>query len=181
MKTWFWLLLAASILFSFTFVQSQRTPVEKNRRETVQQEQLKKLMSKVGIQVVEIAARTDQTPAYRELKINWTDPTKPTTGLRSATTSEQQTSSPRVSVLEDKKRSGTLPRHRSLELSPEHIFIAGVDVTEKLRWWSIMPDPRLVRGETPTSTGEVRGENYYISNVTLLVAFPDDPEIANLR
>ena len=181
MKTWFWLLLAASILFSFTFVQSQRTPVEKNRRETVQQEQLKKLMSRVGISVPEIAARTDQTPGYRELKINWTDPTKSTTELRSAASSEQQTQAPRVSILEDKKRSGTLPRHRSLELSPTHIFIAAVDATDKLRWWSIMPDPRLVRGETTTSTGELRGENYYVSNVTLLVAFPDDPEIANLR
>ena len=138
-------------------------------------------MSKVGIQVVEIAARMDQTPAYRELKINWTDPTKPTTGLRSAATSEQQTQVPRVSVLEDKKRSGTLPRHRSLELSPEHIFIAAVDSADKLRWWSIMPDPRIVRGETQTPSGELRSENFYISNVTLLVAFPDDPEIANLR
>ena len=181
MKTWLWLLLAAPILLSFTFVQSQRTPVEKNKRETLQQEKLKKLMSKVGIDVLEIAARTDQTPTYRELKINWTDPTKSTTGLRSAANSEQQAQAPNVSVVEDKKRSGTLPRHRSLELSPTHIFIAAVDATDKLRWWSIMPDPRLVRGETQTPTGELRGENYYVSNVTLVVAFPDDPEIANLR
>jgi arsenate reductase-like glutaredoxin family protein len=181
MKTWLWLLLAAPILLSFTLVQRQRTPVEKNKRETVQQEQLKRLMSKVGIDVLEIAARTDQTPTYRELKINWTDPTKSTTELRSAVTAEQQTPSPRVSVVEDKKRSGTLPRHRSLELSPTHIFIAGVDAADKLRWWSIVPDPRLVRGETQTPTGELRGEEYYVSNVTLLVAFPDDPEIANLR
>ena len=181
MKTYFRLLIAFLILCSFTLVQSQRTPVEKNRRETLQQEQLKKLMSRVGISVVEIAARTDQTPAYRELKLNWTDPTKSTTEVRSAATSEQQTPSPRVSVVEDKKRSGTLPRHRSLELSAEHIFIAAVDATDKLRWWSIMPDPRLVRGETQTSAGELRGENYYVSNVTLVVAFPDDPEIANLR
>jgi uncharacterized membrane protein YiaA len=45
MKTWFWLLLAVLILCSFTLVLSQRTPVEKNRRETLQQEQLKRLMS----------------------------------------------------------------------------------------------------------------------------------------
>jgi hypothetical protein len=45
MKTWFWLLLAVLILCSFTLVLSQRTPVEKNRRATLQQEQLKRLMS----------------------------------------------------------------------------------------------------------------------------------------
>ncbi len=181
MKTYFWLLLASSILCFFTLVQSQRTPVEKNRRETVQQEQLKKLMSRVGVDVLEIAARTDQSRSYRELKITWTNPTKSTTEVRSAATSDQQTQVPNVSVVEDKKRSGTLPRHRSLELSPAHIFIAAVDAADKLRWWSIMPDPRLVRGETQTATGELRREDYYVSNVTLLVAFPDDPEIANLR
>lgn len=179
MKTYVPLLLAFLILCSFTLVLSQRTPVEKNKRETLQQEQLKKLMSRVGVGVGEI--RTDQSATYRELKINWADPTKSTTELRSAINSEQQTQIPRVSIVEDKRRSGTLPRHRSLELSPTHIFIAAVDATGKLRWWSIMPDPRLVRGETPTPTGELRGENYYVSNVTLVVAFPDDPEIANLR
>jgi hypothetical protein len=131
--------------------------------------------------VPEIAARTDQSATYRELKINWADPTKSTTELRSAVNSEQQTQTPKVSIVEDKKRSGTLPRHRSLELSPAHILIAAVDATNKLRWWSIMPDPRLVRSETQTPTGELRGENYYAANVTLVVAFPDDPEIANLR
>jgi hypothetical protein len=181
MKTYVPLLLAFLVLSSFTLVLSQRTPVETNKRETLQQEQLKKLMSRVGVDVPEKAARTDQPASYRELKINWTDPTKSTTELRSAVNSEQQTQAPTVSILEDRKRSGTLPRHRSLELSPSHIFIAAVDATGKLRWWSIMPDPRLVRGETPTSTGELRGENYYVSNVTLVVAFPDDPEIANLR
>ena len=138
-------------------------------------------MSKVGVDVVEIAARNDQPATYRELKINWADSTKSTTELRSAVNSEQQTPPQNVSVIEDKKRSGTLPRHRSLELSSTHIFIAAVDATDKLRWWSIMPDPRLVRGETQTPSGELRGENYYVSNVTLVVAFPDDPEIANLR
>jgi len=172
MKTCFWLALAF-LLCCFTLVQSQRTPL--------QRDQLKKLMSKVGIDVVEVAARTDRSATYRELKINLADPTKSTTELRSAANSEQQTPSAKVSVLEDKKRSGALPRHRSLELSPEHIFIAAVDATDKLRWWSIMPDPRLVRAETPTATGELRRENYYVSNVTLVVAFPDDPEIANLR
>jgi hypothetical protein len=181
MKTFFWLLLVFSILCSFTLVQSQRTTVPQNRRETLQQEQLKKLMSKVGVDVLETTrARTDQSQTYRELKIRWADSTKSTTELRPAR-AEQPTQAPSISILEDKKRSGTLPRHRSLELSPTHIFIAGVDVNNKLRWWSIMPDPRVVRSETQTPTGELRGEDYYVSNVTLMVAFPDDPEIANLR
>jgi len=181
MKILFWLLLAVLVLFSFTLVQSRRTTGQQNRREALQQERLKKLMSKVEIDVPETGARTDQTQKYRELKVRWADSTKSTTELRSANESETQTQVPSVSVVEDNKRSGTLPRYRSLELSPAHIFIAAVDATNKLRWWSIVHDPRLVRAETPTPTGELRREDYYVSNVTLVVAFPDDPEIANLR
>ena len=181
MKIWFWLLLAFLVLCSFTLVQSQRTTGQQNRRETLQQERLKKLMSKVGIDVLETGAKTDQSQTYRELKIRWADSTKSTTELRPANKSEEQTQAPSVSIVEDNKRSGTLPRYRSLELSPAHIFIAAVDATNKLRWWSIVHDPRLVRAETETPTGDLRGDDYYVSNVTLVVAFPDDPEIANVR
>lgn len=175
MKRFFWSLLALVILCSFTLVQSQRTTVEKK------QQQLRKLMSKVGVEVVEIHASTDQPQTYRELKIRWADATKSTTELRPANNVDEQTQPPSVSIVEDKKRSGTLPRPRSLELSSTHIFIAAVDATNKLRWWSIMLDPRVVRAETQTPTGELRGENYYVANVNFAVAFPDDPEIAQLR
>ena len=145
----------------------------------MQQERLKKLLSKVDVDVPEINSRAPQPQTYRELKIRWGDPKKSTTELRSAANAADQISS--VSVVEDKKRSGALPRSRSLELSPAHVFIAAVDAGNKLRWWSIMPDPRVVRSETQTPSGELRGQDYYVSNVTLVVAFPDDPEIANLR
>ena len=148
--------------------------VEKN------QQQLQKLMSRVGVEVPAIDARSNQPQTYRELKIRWADATKSASELKPAN-SEEQTQPPSVSIVEDKRRSGTLPRHRSLELSSMHIFIAAVDATNKLRWWSIIPDPRVVRAETKTSTGELRAENYYVANVAFLVAFPDDPEIAQLR
>ena len=173
MKSFFWLLLVLLILCSVTLVQSQRTTVEKN------QQQLQKLMSKVGVEVPQIDASANQPQTYRELRIRWAEATK-SAELRPAN-SEEQTQPPSVSIVEDKKRSGTLPRHRSLELSSMHIFIAAVDATNKLRWWYIIPDPRVVRAETKTSTGELRAENYYVSNVAFIVAFPDDPEIAQLR
>lgn len=169
MKTLFCLLLAFLTLCPSSMAQNQR-------RETVQREQLKKLMSKVSVDVVETGARTDQRPTYRELKIRWTDSTK-TNDLRT----EAQTKAPSASVVEDNRRSGTLPRQRSLELSQTQIFIAAVDASNRLRWWSTMPDPRVVRYEAPTATGEIRRQDFYASNVTLIVAFPDDPEIATLR
>jgi hypothetical protein len=164
------LLLAGLLLCPLTLGQDQR-------RQNVQREQLRKLMSKVSVDVPETDTRGNQPQTYRELKLNWAEGTKPTIELRS----EGQTQVPRVAIVEDKKRSGTLPRQRSLELAPTLMFVAAVDATNKLRWWSIMPDPRVVRSETQTATGELSRQDYYVSNVTLVVAFPDDPEITTLR
>lgn len=183
MKLFYRLLVAFSILSAFTFVQGQSSPAQKNRREILQEEQLKKLLAKVGVNVVEVRTRNNQSQAHREVKIRWTDSTNApsnTQGRPSISAGEQKLP-PVVSLVEDKKRSGTLPRHRSLELSPTHVFIAAVDETNQLRWWSIIPDPRVVRGEFPTPTGEVRSENYSQSDFMLTVAFPDDPKITNLR
>jgi hypothetical protein len=169
-STFFRLLFVLLLLCPFTLGQNQR-------QNTVQQQQLRKLMSGVDVDVPANEARVNQPQTYRELKLRWADSTKSTTTLKT----EAQTQAPRVSVVEDKKRSGTLPCQRSLELAPTLMFVAAVDASNKLRWWSIMPDPRVVRSETQTATGELRSQDYYVSNVTLVVAFPDDPEIATLR
>ena len=174
-----WLLAAVFVLGCFAPVQSQTT-AQRSRREALQQERLKKMMSRVDVEVAETAdARADQARSYRELRIRWANSTKSATELRPSASADDKTQT--FTIVEDKKRSGTLPRQRSLELSPEHIFVAGVDATNKLRWWSIVPDPRVVRSETQTASGELRSQNYYVSNTTLVVAFPDDPEIAKLR
>jgi len=163
--TLFRLLLAFLLVCPLTLGQNQK------------QQQLRKLMSGVDVTVPENDARTNQLQTYRELKLRWVDSSKSSTTLKT----EAQTQAPKVSVVEDKKRSGTLPRQRSLELAPTLMFVAAVDASNKLRWWSIMPDPRIVRSETQTATGELRRQDYYVSSVTLVVAFPDDPEIATLR
>jgi len=134
-------------------------------------------MSRVDVDVPDTDARANQTQTYRELKIRWADSAKSSTTL----SPEAQTQVPTVSIVDDKKRSGTLPRQRSLELAPTLMFVAAVDASNRLRWWSIMPDPRVVRAETQTATGELRRQDYYASNVMLVVAFPDDPEIVSLR
>jgi len=188
MKMFPGLVLAVAVLGSLAWVQGQGTSVQTNGREIVQRGQLKKLMAKVGVEVPEADVRgdqrvtgRDQSQTYRELKIRWTDSTKSNNELKPALNTQEQMQTPSASIVEDKRHSGALPRSRSLELSPTQIFIAAVDATNKLRWWSIVPDPRVVRSETQSPTGELRGEEYYAANVTLVVAFPDDPEIANLR
>lgn len=175
------LLLAVFVLGSFTFVRSQGTNLQKNGRETLQRGQLKKLLTAVGVEVPEKDARTAHPQQYRELKIRWTESTKSTNEPKPALNAQEQMKASSASIVEDKKRAGALPHQRSLELSPTQIFIAAVDAANKLRWWSIVPDPRVVRLETQSPTGELRREDYILSSITLAVAFPDDLEIVSLR
>jgi hypothetical protein len=184
MKVFSRLLPALSILCAFTLVQGQSSVAgQKNRSEILQEQQLKKLLAKAGVDVVETSARSDQPQAHREVKIRWSDPTNASssTPAKPSISVAQQKTAPSVSLVEDKKRSGTLPRHRALQLSPNHLFIAAVNETNQLRWWSIISDPRVVRGEFQTADGELRREDYSQPNFTLSVAFPDDPGITNLR
>jgi hypothetical protein len=172
--------VAFSLLGAFTLVQGQSsTALQKSRRETAHEERLKQLLSKVGVDVGGISARSNQPQGYREVKVRWSDSTVPAT--KPSISKTERKTPPAVALVEDKKRSGTLPRQRSLQLSPTHVFIAAVNQTNQLRWWSIISDPRVVRAEFQASTGELRSEDYYQSNFTLTVAFPDDPKITNLR
>jgi len=175
-RRFYWLLPASLLVWCFAPAQAP-AQAQTNRREALQQERLKKLLSKVDVDVPEINSRGAQPQTYRELKIRWGDSKK--SELKPAANAGDRISS--AAVVEDKKRSGALPRSRSLELSPAHIFVAALDSSNKLRWWSIMLDPRVVRSETQTASGELRSQDYYLSNVTLIVAIPDDPEIASLR
>ena len=178
------LLFALSIVCAFTLVQGQSsTAIQNNRRATAQEERLKKLLSKVGVDVGGISARGNQPQDFREVTISWTDSTSAlsTSQARPSVSASEQKKPPVVGLVGDKKRSGTLPRQRSLQLSPTQHFIAAVNETNQLRWWSIISDPRVVRAEFQASTGELRSEDYYQSNFTLTVAFPDDSKITNLR
>ena len=181
MKYFYRFVVFVSILCAFILAQGQSSvAVQKNRRDFALQERLKKLMTKVGLDVVEVSAKSNQPQAYREVKIRWTDASSDTKSKPSISAAQQR-QAPVVSLVEDKKRSGTLPRRRSLELSPNQVFIAAVGEANQLRWWSIISDPRIVRAEFQGSTGELRSQDYYQSNFTLAVAFPDDPKITNLR
>lgn len=178
------LLAALSVLCAFTFVQGQSpTALQKGRRETAQEERLKKLLTRVGVDAGEISARSNQPQGLREVKIRWTDSTTAlsTNQARPSISKTERKTAPVVSLVEDKKRSGALPRQRSLQLSPTHVFIAAVNEANQLRWWSIISDPRVVRAEFQSSTGELHSEDYYQSNFTMNVVFPDDPKITNLR
>jgi len=184
MKVFYRFVVLVSLLCAFTLVQGQSpVAVQKNRRNSALEERLKKLMTKVGVSVGDVSAKANQPQAYREVKIRWNDSTSASSDSKTkpSISAAGQRQAPVVSLEEDKKRAGTLPRQRSFELSPNQVFVAAVGEANQLRWWSIISDPRVVRAEFQASTGELRSQDYYQSNFTQTVAIPDDPKITNLR
>lgn len=168
----------------------------KSRREMVQEEQLSKLLSRVGVGLdTSKTASGEKSHSYREMKIRWTGQTAAQPSTQSSTQSSTQPDAATASsaadskqgpalsslVLDEKTRPGTLPRQRSLELSPSQVLVAAVDENNQLRWWALMPDPRIVRAETQTPSGELRSQDFYLADLTLVVAFPEDPSITSLR
>jgi hypothetical protein len=180
MKTLYGALASLLLFCSLGPVRAQSQGV-KSSREMVQEEQLSKLLSRVGVSVSSLAA-TDQQQAYREMKIRWTGQASVQADAATASSvgDVKQGLTLGTLVLEEKTRPGTLPRQRSLELSPTQVLIAAVDENNQLRWWSIVPDPRIVRAETQTPGGELRSQDFYLADPTFVVAFPEDKAIVYL-
>jgi hypothetical protein len=150
-------------------------------RQAVQDARLKKLFSKVGVEFEPDAIKFEN-PGYRQIKIGWRNSAlakSPDNAGLSVNASEPQVAELRV--IQSEEHVGALPRHRSLEFSSTHILIAAVSRKNQLRWWTIIPDPRVVRAEFPAADGQLKGETLSNFDFTLDVAYPDDPNISGLR
>jgi hypothetical protein len=84
-------------------------------------------------------------------------------------------------LLERRSAPGSLPRQRNPELSSDHIVVIAVDELGKEIDWQIIPDPRILRAEFPGPTGELRGEVLHHAETELLITFPNDPAVKELR
>lgn len=79
------------------------------------------------------------------------------------------------------KNKGSLARQRSLDLSPNQLFVAAVGHEKQMLWWSLMPDPRVFYAETAGPNGTLSGQVLYKTSADVLIAYPDDPGVAELR
>lgn len=77
--------------------------------------------------------------------------------------------------------AGAPGRQRALELAPSQILVVMLDAEGGLRSWQVMPDPRLLRAETPAANGQISGQEFYRSAVDFTVECPDDAAIKELR
>ena len=84
-------------------------------------------------------------------------------------------------VLTSQVRRGSLPKHRSVELASNQLLLITVGEGAQLRWWSTIPDPRILRAERPGPDGTLTGEVIFQKSIEFTVHIPDDSGAAELR
>lgn len=142
---------------------------------------MRRLLSAAGVGLDE-SSLAPVGGAFRALKISWTTPGQKGSSA-SPLRAEQLSLSVASAVVSERRGAGGVPRERALELSPEHVFVATVDAKSRLRWWSVMPDPRVLRSEGPKAEGddELTGFRLFRPEAEFFVNLPDDAEAAELR
>lgn len=145
-------------------------------RETMNRERLSALLSAVGVRVEDSVLPAEVQP-FQEMRIRW-DADASSLDL---VLTEQEPSKRVLTTIERRKRNQALSRQRSLELSTNQLLVVAVNGQRQLRWWSLIPDPRIMRAESPNAGGKLSGRVLYRSKAEFIVAFPDDEMITELR
>jgi hypothetical protein len=120
------------------------------------------LLRNAGLRVAVDSARAR---ASREVQLRWTQAATGN-GLR---------------VVRLTDRNEPPPRQRSPEISDDQIAIVALDAQGVVRWWRIVTDPRLVRGEFPDAGGNLRRTVFYRADADLEISIPDTMAAAEVR
>lgn len=158
-------------------------------RESLLKQQLQKMLP--GLSVPDDVVRDTDEPqaraSYRVLRVRW-DVSDPAAPERTEFHSIEREPSPfhdgRVmKVIGRGRAEGLLGRQRALDLNPENLLYVCVDAAQRIRYWYVVPDPRVVTTEAlpqPGAAGEGR-RVYHSAHAEFLIGFPDDPSVRELR
>lgn len=176
------LFLLAALSFAYSQNPTEKSSIQssaaalaaKHQNDVINKARLAQMMSKVGVRV-EQQVSLSATESHWEIRLHWSISTKQAPATR-AEEGLQETN-----IIRIQSRAGTLPKLRSLEVSEDKILIAAVAADSTLRWWSLAPDPRIIRSEGPRSDNSLSGEVLHTTNVDFSVNIPADDEISELR
>jgi hypothetical protein len=101
----------------------------------------------------------------RELRIQWVAPRTDAAGTRARVGS--------FTLLGQVRFPGAPRRERQPSLSANDLVVVVQDSTGRDLDWRIVPNPRLIRAETPDNTGLLSGRIIERDEVELLVYIPD--------
>jgi len=72
-------------------------------------------------------------------------------------------------------------RERHPEISSDHLIVVATDAGGQPLLWRAILDPRIVRTEGPSPTGEMTGRVFHRAEAELVIALPLDRSIAELQ
>ena len=87
---------------------------------------------------------------------------------------------PRMLVVADEARTGTVRRERQPQLSEDQLVIVQRGADGRALDWIHVPDPRLVRAEVPGADGRLTGAIVYRADAELLVTLTHLPDAVTL-
>jgi len=114
-----------------------------------------------------------ETAQTRELRVQWT--------ASSAVSGDAAQTANSFTLLQQRLTAGALRRERNPEVSVNHLVIVTQDSTGRDVDWRVVPNPRIVRAETPGPDGKLTGQVVDPGPVEMLLAVPDIPGAALLR
>jgi hypothetical protein len=103
-------------------------------------------------------------------------------GMISKSLIEQYSPSYHFSVIKHRHITARPPKQRNPELSSDQLLVVAFDAKEKEIARIIIPDPRLIRAETFSLSGEIiTSREYYRESTNFTLILPDNPSISNLK
>ena len=132
--------------------------------------------TRTGIKTIQPNSRSstgmdaEEAESQLEILVRWSEYTAESPMPAPALNTYANTSN--FSLIDLRIYPASTPRQRMPELSSDHILVVAMDEQEVQRDWAIIPDPRIIRAESPNSTGELNGQTLYLSEVEFLVNLP---------
>jgi len=87
----------------------------------------------------------------------------------------------RLTLLSQRVTSSGPSRQRQPSPAPDDLIVIFRDRQGIERGWQIVADPRVVRSEQPSATGELRGQTFYRRDAQLVVPAPGTIAAATLE
>jgi hypothetical protein len=116
----------------------------------------------------------------QEVRIRWNTATASPPDAPAAQRSSQP-GSHFFSLVDRQVTSGRLPRQREPEVNFDKLVIVARADDEEIIAWQVIPDPRVIRAESPGPGGELTGRLLYRDRADFLFTLPDDSRIARLE
>lgn len=114
--------------------------------------------------------QADDMRGVLELRVRWVSTARPQGGDAST-----------FRLLDRRRETGRLRRERRPELSADRLVLVSLDAAGRELDWRIARNPRTLRAELPTETGELSGRVLETAATDFSVSVPDIPGLTTVR